>query len=97
MTLRLRCDNLAQPEQNNRAVKKVSLDMWVFVLILPYAKQGGSIMSVKTLIVAAALAVAPTFALARGGCGSMQQTAAACGDGQVWDESAQSCIIPPSS
>ena len=54
-------------------------------------------MSVKTLIVAAALAVAPTFAVAMGGCGSMQQTAAACGDGQVWDADSQSCIIPPSS
>lgn len=97
MISRLRCDNLARPGENNRAAKKVSLDMWVFVLTLPYAKQGGSIMSAKTLFVAAALAVAPTFALAMGGCGAMQQTAAACGDGQVWDEAAQSCIIPPSS
>lgn len=54
-------------------------------------------MSVKTLIVAAALAVAPTFALAMGGCATMQQTATACGDGQVWDSGSQSCIVPPSS
>ena len=49
-------------------------------------------MSIKTLIVAAALAVAPTFALAMGGCGSLQQTATACSDGQVWDAASQSCV-----
>lgn len=54
-------------------------------------------MKLKTLLAAAALALAPGIAFAMGGCGSMQQSAAACGDGQVWDAATQSCVTPISS
>lgn len=54
-------------------------------------------MRLKTLLAAAALALAPGMAFAMGGCGSMQQSAAACTDGQIWDAGSESCITPPSS
>lgn len=68
-----------------------------FSCYLVAAKHGGSIMKLKTLLAAAALALAPGLAFAMGGCGSMQQSASACSDGQVWDAALQSCITPPSS
>ena len=54
-------------------------------------------MKLKTFLVAAAFAAAPGVAFAMGGCGTMQQTAAVCGDGQIWDAGSQSCVTPPSS
>lgn len=54
-------------------------------------------MKLKTLLAAAALALAPGLAYAMGGCSSVHQTASSCADGQVWDASSQSCITPPST
>lgn len=53
-------------------------------------------MRIKTALVALVLAVTP--ALASAGCMMGHQiSASACGEGQVWDESSQACIVPVSS
>ncbi len=56
-------------------------------------------MKTKATLAALALAMAPSVALAWGGCGTMkpEQTASACTEGQVWDSDARTCITPLSS
>jgi hypothetical protein len=53
-------------------------------------------MKLKTTFAAIALALAPSFALAMGGCGMDHVTTSAsqCEVGQVWDTSTNSCITP---
>lgn len=53
-------------------------------------------MKIKTALVAVVLAFSP--ALASASCMmDRQTTASACGEGQVWDASSQTCIVPMSS
>lgn len=54
-------------------------------------------MNVKTLLAAAALMALPGMAAAMCGWERTQQSASQCEQGQVWDESAQTCIAPVSS
>jgi hypothetical protein len=53
-------------------------------------------MKLKTTFAAIALALAPTFATAMGGCGMDHVTTSAsqCEAGQVWDQTSNSCITP---
>jgi len=52
-------------------------------------------MKFRLAIAALALAVAPGFALALGGCGMDRTTSAsACAEGQVWDAASETCITP---
>lgn len=51
-------------------------------------------MRITALVTALTLTMAPTFALAEG-CGwghKMQETAASCADGKVWDAASQACV-----
>lgn len=50
-------------------------------------------MKLKATIAAIALTLAPTFAVAMGGCG-METSASQCGVGQVWDQTTNSCVTP---
>ena len=53
-------------------------------------------MKIRLAIAALALAVAPSFAAAMGGCSWERTTtsASACGEGQVWDAGSETCITP---
>lgn len=53
-------------------------------------------MKLKTTFAALALAVAPTFAFAMGGCGWEHTTTSAsqCAAGQVWDQTTNACVTP---
>ena len=52
-------------------------------------------MKFRLAIAALALAVAPSFAVALGGCGMDRTTSAStCGEGQVWDAASETCITP---
>jgi hypothetical protein len=49
-------------------------------------------MKIKTTLAAIALTLAPTLALAGGGCMfGKQQSASQCAPGQVWNAATQSC------
>jgi hypothetical protein len=52
--------------------------------------------TVKTLLTAAVLAAAPTFALAYE-CNSSKQISMSCADGMVWDTVSRSCVTSVSS
>lgn len=54
-------------------------------------------MTLKTALAALALTLAPTLAFAYCGGVPHTPTASACGDGQVWDEASQTCIVPQTS
>ncbi len=51
-------------------------------------------MKIRTALVAAILAAAPTLALAGGGCnwGSHSEQAMSCADGLTWDEKTGTCV-----
>jgi len=53
-------------------------------------------MKIKFTFAAIALAFAPSFASAEGGCGMSKVTTSAsnCVAGQVWDQTTNSCITP---
>ena len=53
-------------------------------------------MKFRLAIAALALAVAPSFAVALGGCGMDRVTtsASSCADGQIWDAASETCITP---
>jgi hypothetical protein len=55
-------------------------------------------MPFKTILVALALSLAPALALAEG-ChhATMQQEAASCAEGAVWDVEKGQCVLQPSS
>ena len=55
-------------------------------------------MPFRTILVALALSLAPTLALAEG-ChhATMQQEAASCAEGAVWDVEKGQCVLQPSS
>jgi hypothetical protein len=57
-------------------------------------------MKIKSTLAVIALTLAPTFALAEGGCnyGKVQmQSASQCAIGQVFDAATQTCITPVNS
>lgn len=57
-------------------------------------------MKIKTTLAVIALTLAPTFALAEGGCnfGKVKmQSVSQCEIGQVWDGATQTCVTPANS
>lgn len=56
-------------------------------------------MTIKTTLCVIALTLAPSLALANGGCMSnkVQQSASQCAAGQTWDQATQSCAAPVNS
>jgi len=48
-------------------------------------------MTIKTVLAALALTIAPTFALAMG-CSDRSHQAQSCATGMVWDSASQSCV-----
>lgn len=56
-------------------------------------------MKIKAVMAALALALAPSVALAWGGCSTMkpEQTASSCADGQIWDGDSAACVDPVAS
>ena len=58
------------------------------------ANSGRFPMKIRTTVVALALVVAPTLALAMGDCGSKatSTSAASCAEGTMWDARAQACV-----
>lgn len=55
-------------------------------------------MPLRTVLVALALSLVPALALAQG-CNhaTMQQEAASCAEGAVWDVEKGQCVLQPSS
>jgi len=51
-------------------------------------------MKIRTAVVALALVVAPTLALAMGDCRSNHRStsAASCAEGHIWDARTQGCV-----
>jgi hypothetical protein len=56
-------------------------------------------MTLKTTLAALALTLAPSVALAMGGCSDAkhEQTAMSCAQGQVFDAAKGACVPQPSS
>ena len=56
-------------------------------------------MKTKLTIAALALTLAPSLALAMGGCSDAkhEQTAMSCAEGSVWDPAKGTCVAQPSS
>ncbi|MCC6006426.1 MAG: hypothetical protein JJU40_01970 [Rhodobacteraceae bacterium] len=52
-------------------------------------------MRIATFLAVIALTAAPSIAAAM--CMDTRTTASQCGQGQVWDESAQACVLPATS
>jgi hypothetical protein len=57
-------------------------------------------MKIKTTLAVIALTLAPSIALAFGGCNygrTEVQSVSQCAVGQIWDEATQTCVAPVSS
>ncbi len=54
-------------------------------------------MKLKTTLAVIALSLAPTLALAGGGCSDKEITASSCVAGATWDEAKGACVANPTS